>query len=358
MASIINLVSFENFFNYYGSHEDNTYVFSEGVNIVVADNGGGKSKFFNAFLWLFYDEVLDSDTKIRRNIKSQAVKVVSDKAKHEASINDLIECGVTLEFSDKRYTYRISKRIRLKKLGNSLTKESDYQIFFNDLEVSKSDIIEFHPVFDEDEKKRILNKLIQDNLREYSLFQGEEVDKLIDFNQVDSLNKAVKTLTDINRYDELEKVTKYVAERAEREFNETVAKSDSASENYNRKLAEKGKKKETLDIELQKLESYEQSYIENKVEVDKLESHNENAEARKEFDDKLKDQNAKLKGFQEDYNRLIEKLNERFFDGNFGWIAMGGAKDVNTFKDKLNNYRELRAVKKAKVLNEESDNQV
>jgi DNA sulfur modification protein DndD len=55
MASIINSISFKNFFNYYGDYETTTYEFNKGVNIVVADNGAGKSKFFNAFLWLFYD---------------------------------------------------------------------------------------------------------------------------------------------------------------------------------------------------------------------------------------------------------------------------------------------------------------
>ncbi|MFO7826402.1 MAG: AAA family ATPase [Cyclobacterium sp.] len=362
MASIINQISFQNFFNYYGSFENNTYEFSKGVNIVVADNGGGKSKFFNGFLWIFYDEILDSDTKTRRNIKNQAVKICSDKAKNEAAVNDLIECNVAIEFSDNRFRYRISKGFRIKKskTNSSLTDSSDWQVFFKDLEVSKRDIqlLEFHEVYDEDEHKRILNKLIQPNLREYSLFQGEEVDKLIDFNQADSLHRAVKSLTDINKYDELEKITKYVADRAEKDLNERVASNDAASLNYLRKLEEKDKKKNSLESELEKLESYEDSYAQNKEEVGKLESLNENAEARKEFDDKIKDQNAKLKAFKEEYDRLVEKLNERFFDGNFGWIAMGCEKEVSSFKEKLNTYRELRTLKKAAVLSEDSNSQI
>ncbi|MAE83945.1 MAG: hypothetical protein CMB80_14485 [Flammeovirgaceae bacterium] len=362
MASIINQISFQNFFNYYGPFENNTYEFSEGVNIVVADNGGGKSKFFNGFLWLFYDEILDSDTKTRKNIKNQAIKVCSDKAKNEASTNELIECNVALEFSDKRFRYRVSKGFRLKKLKaeGSLTDGADWQVFFKELEVSKRDLdlLEFHPIYDEDEHKRILNKLIQPNLREYSLFQGEEVDKLIDFNQADSLNRAVKSLTDINKYDELEKITKYIADRAEKDLNEKVSSSNAASKNYKKKLEEKDAKKNSLDSELERLESYEQSYVENKAEVDKLESHNENAEARKEFDDKIKDQNSKLKSLKEDYDRLVEKLNERFFDGNFGWIAMGCEDEVTQFKEKLNQFRETRAIKKAAKLNEADNKQI
>lgn len=362
MASIINRISFQNFFNYYGPLENNTYEFSNGVNIVVADNGGGKSKFFNGFLWIFYDEILDSDTKTRKNIKNQAVKVCSDKAKNEAAVNDLIECNVAIEFSDNRYRYRICKGFRLKKSKSesSLTDSSDWQVFFKDLEVSKRDIqlLEFHEVYNDDEHKRILNKLIQPNLREYSLFQGEEVDKLIDFNQAESLNKAVKSLTDINKYDDLEKITKYVADRAEKDLNERVESSDAASQNYLKKLEEKDAKKNSLDSELEKLQSYEHSYAENKAEVDKLESLNENAETRKEFDDKIKDQNAKLKILKDDYDRLVEKLNERFFDGSFGWIAMGCEKEVSSFKEKLNLYRELRTLKKAAKLNDETNNQV
>ncbi|RYU91805.1 ATP-binding protein [Emticicia agri] len=362
MASIINQISFQNFFNYYGPLEDNTYEFSTGVNIVVADNGGGKSKFFNGFLWIFYDEILDSDTKTRKTIKNQAVKVCSDKAKYEAIVNDLIDCNVAIEFSDNRFRYRICKGFRIKKLKSdaSLIDGSDWQVFFKGLEVSKRDIqlLEFHEVYDEDEQRRILDKLIQPNLREYSLFQGEEIDKLIDFNQADSLNRAVKTLTDINKYEELEKITKYVADRAEKDLNEKVSSNDTASQNYMIKLGEKEKKKTSLTHELEKLKSYEHSYTENKAEVDRLETLNENAEARKDFDDKIKEQNNKFKSIKEDYDRLVEKLNERFFDGNFGWIAMGCGKEIVSFKEKLNRYREERILKKAAILSEDKHNHI
>lgn len=54
MASIINSISFNNFFNYYGGYDETRYEFEEGINIVVADNGAGKSKFE-----LFHFTVMD-----------------------------------------------------------------------------------------------------------------------------------------------------------------------------------------------------------------------------------------------------------------------------------------------------------
>ena len=119
MASIINSISFKNFFNYYGEFEDNRYDLEEGVNIIVADNGGGKSKFFNAFLWLFNGQILDSDDKIRKNIKDIYVKIVSDKAKNEIAIRETLECAIQIEYTfGKRHKYQIVKSFTLTKLND------------------------------------------------------------------------------------------------------------------------------------------------------------------------------------------------------------------------------------------------
>ena len=52
MATIIRSISFKNFYNYSGEYEHNTYEFTEGINIVNADNGMGKSKLYNGILWI------------------------------------------------------------------------------------------------------------------------------------------------------------------------------------------------------------------------------------------------------------------------------------------------------------------
>lgn len=63
MATIINSVAFENFYNYYGSYEHNEYKFKPGINIVNADNNMGKSKFYNVFR-------ISKQPKITRNIQA------------------------------------------------------------------------------------------------------------------------------------------------------------------------------------------------------------------------------------------------------------------------------------------------
>src|SRR5690606_33834498 len=179
MASIIKSIAFKNFFNYYGEFDDTIYHFEDGVNIIVADNGAGKSKFFNAFLWLFYDQVLDSDDKQKKNVKDFAVKIISDKAKNETSLGQSVDTGIRLEYSTGRYKYQITKSFTATRISEKITDFDSWQITVNDLEVDKTDHIlpKYKPVYDAEEKQKVISQLIVPTLRQYSFFQGEEVDK-------------------------------------------------------------------------------------------------------------------------------------------------------------------------------------
>ena len=170
MASIINKISLQNFFNYYGSYDANTYDFKEGINIVVADNGAGKSKLFNALLWVFYNELLDSDLKIRRNIESMAVKTISDMAKNEVSIGESVDCGVRIEFQDSRFTYQIEKKFSATKISDkgNMTDVGCWEINSYDFEVSRKDnmLLRFKPIFEENEK----NEIVKDDGSPYKVY--------------------------------------------------------------------------------------------------------------------------------------------------------------------------------------------
>ena len=76
-VSIRFAISFKNFYNYSGDYENNTYEFSEGINVVNADNGMGKSKLFNGFLWILRDKVYDSDSRTTIDITTSPLKILS-----------------------------------------------------------------------------------------------------------------------------------------------------------------------------------------------------------------------------------------------------------------------------------------
>ena len=103
MATIINSVAFENFYNYYGSYEHNEYKFKPGINIVNADNNMGKSKFYNGFMWLLRDQVYDSDIKAFCDANESLFKMASGKAKAE-DYEFKVGFRVIFTNSDTKYT--------------------------------------------------------------------------------------------------------------------------------------------------------------------------------------------------------------------------------------------------------------
>ena len=360
MASIITNISFKNFYNYYGSFENNEYIFDEGVNIVVADNGNGKSKFFNSFLWLFGDEVLDSDTKSKPSIRAAALKILSDKAKKEVDKGKEVQCGIRVRYKDSKFEYEITKAFTAKRIGESITSVDDWYIYIEEIEVSKRDLIllQYHPVREEDERNRILNKLIQTKLRPYSLFQGEEVDKLIDFSNPTAIKNAVETLTNIQTYNRLKDTTSYMFKRAEDSLNSKIKASNQDTQRFDSIIDEIERLRSDLGIEEERNVQYASNFNEYKEKIESLENANENAEKRKVFDDDIKAENTRLNNLKDDYENLTSKITQRFFDTSYAWISHGTSQYEKKFRDKFQDYNEKRAAFKLQKLKTEDNSSV
>lgn len=358
MASIINSISFKNFFNYYGDFDTIKYEFEEGVNIVVADNGAGKSKFFNAFLWLFYDNVLDSDDKKIKSVKNFAVKIISDKAKNETLIGESVETGIKVEYSTGRHKFQILKSFIATRIGEKISDFDSWQVTMNDIEVDKTDHIlpKYKPVYDSEEKQKIINQLILPTLRQYSFFQGEEVDKMIDFSKKSSIEDAVRTLTNISKYEDIVQIVEYITDKAYSDLNKQTQSTSEHNERFDRAIQLKQDLQDQLLQENEKLNIQKDLYEKAEQEKNNLEQNFANAEKRKELDDLLSDKNRVLKGVKDDYENFLEGINNRFFDGNSSWISLGFEKSVVEFKDKIKEFRTKRYEKRALLNASENPN--
>jgi len=364
MASILNSISFKNFYNYYGEFDDNLYELEDGVNIIVADNGAGKSKFFNAFLWLFNDQVLDSDAKRKgdagiRNLKDVCVKVVSDKAKNETPIRSSVECGIRIEYTHgTRFKYQITKSFTATRISENITDKNSWQFSIGEVEVNRTELIltKYKPIYEEEEKRRIIDQLIMPAFRRYSFFQGEEVDEIIDFGHKSSIEEAVQNLTDIRKYEALSDLTEYFKERAWKDLNSQSSANDVQSVRHQKAIDEKEKIEQILAQEQTKLKEWEQSFEDAESEKNELDKLYANAEKRKELDDKIAPLNKRLKEKVDEFEDFLEKINNRFFDGSFSWIAMGFDDTIDTFRHLNEKFIEVRYEKKALKNIEESPN--
>lgn len=97
----LNKIIIKNFRSYYG---ENYFELSDGLTLVIGDNGDGKTTFFEALEWLF-------DTS--RDNKSESN--ISEMRKAEMEIEDSDEVSVTMSF-EHRGEKEISKNSFSKKM--------------------------------------------------------------------------------------------------------------------------------------------------------------------------------------------------------------------------------------------------
>lgn len=221
MATIIKSVSFQNFYNYYGSFDNNTYYFKEGINIVNADNNMGKSKFYNGILWLLKDTVYDSDLKRMVSASSSFPKMASGKALNEETNFDI---GVKIVFVENIDKYSVSKIVQFKKDGDSWKTNEKLDILQT---IDNRDI----PVLDVADKEKIIKKIIPPELMNYALLQGESMEELVDLSSHNGLSSTIEALAGIKNLIEICDISKDLSQKTrklsndkEREINSTNQK--------------------------------------------------------------------------------------------------------------------------------------
>ena len=238
---IIRSISMKNFQCYFGEHERNTFNFKEGLNLVIGDNGGGKSKLYDAFYWIIYDKIFNSDIRRFQPTNSYKEKFISDKAKSQCVVGDYINVEVNLNAkSSADKEYKITRIYRAKKISEREWEcDSSSRLLIDENKASRWVSIE------EKYHDHILNLVIPQHLKPYMWFQGEQVDGLMDFSDKSTLTNVMNLLSNITLYDDLIGITKKGHETSEKKYR--------AAQN---KLIKDAGKSESLNKELNQIKDY------------------------------------------------------------------------------------------------------
>jgi len=346
---IINSISFENFYNYYGNYKTNTFNFKKGLNIVVADNGAGKSKFFNGILWLLkgivYDSDNDSESKKTDNVENVTFKIISDKAKDETSVGGSVRVGVKLVYQDSEFEYIVEKYFYSNRFqdGNSLN-EKCWKPQSIEQEISKRDLYlkTFQQVYSLEDQKKIIENIILPGLQPYALLQGEEIDNIINFSNKNSLNEAINKLTNINQVKELSNLTQYLLGRSLKDLDAQRKNFTKNSASFDKEVEKKEKYSTELIKKEKLLQASTDTLSNSKEERANLLNSITNAEKRNDFRNLILKLEGDKKTLSEEYELLLNNINSYFFDPEYSWLLMDLEGEMKTFSNIQDTFIENR----------------
>ncbi|WP_276975530.1 AAA family ATPase [Flavobacterium filum] len=336
---LIKEIKLNNFMCFSG---ENTFSFTEGLNIIIGDNGYGKSKLYDAFFWVLYDQVFDSTKKEFIYTKFVGQEIVSDNAKYEA-VDDLVITSVEITFHNIKSNeiFILQRKLRTRKVETDwqAEKNTEFSIMRKEMPVMKA-----RAVTDEDEKGRILRYILPENIKPYMWFQGEQVESIIDFNKHDTLTTAINVLSNISRFDNFSNIAKIAAKSARTEYDREL-KKHSKDKNTSESLE---KDKTNLQIRLTEYTTEEQIIRENLSRAE-----TQSAELLNKIDDaqsakKLEAENKILIEQLSDYKQqlLLEQINfnKKLFRNK--WLLKGTNWLFQEYSKQFGTYSEDRLAKK------------
>jgi DNA sulfur modification protein DndD len=295
---IIEKIELENFMCYAGN---NCIEFTEGINVIIGDNGYGKSKLYDAFYWVMYDQVFVPEKKEFQNTKTVKSKIISDKAKYNAQDGRLSTAvSITFHNLDNDRIYILERKYTVNINDGKIIESNDSEFTVMQKELS---YLNAKMINDEEEKRKIVARILPSQIKDYLWFQGEQVESIIDFNKQDTLTKAINVLSSITRYDELKDIAVSAAKSANNEYDREV-----------KRLSKDTGRSEQLGSEKSQLEQKIENLLLDEEEV------NENlSRAEAKCDDllgkqadaiKVRELQEKKKGVMNLLNELNETLKE------------------------------------------------
>jgi DNA sulfur modification protein DndD len=331
---IIKKVVIENYLCYYGIKE---FELSEGLNIILGENGEGKTKLFEAMEWL-----LNGD---HRNLEL----LVSAKAFAEAEYNEPLRTRVAIAFEHCGELKIITKSFLFIRKPDNEIEIANYSI--EGIEETKSG--ERVQV----DGSRLLDYVFPAELRRYSMFKGEE--QLNVFANDDALGILIKSFSRSRYFDKYVDKGTFLREKAEKAVDEASRRDRNSQIAYTRlendilkKENERQKTKIYIDSLTEELEKIEENIQEAEKYVDNAEALETISTRIKNLENQIRNKEAQI-----DENYTTSLFDESWILVNFLPLHKEFAKKINllskTRRELQSTYDKQRGVKEGKKLMKE-----
>lgn len=304
---IIKEINIKNFLCYYG--DKNKFCFSEGLTLILGENGDGKTKFFEALQWLL------NTVETKGN-----VQLLSEMCKSSMSIGDVAEVAVSMLFEHDGEK-SVEKSFTVEKTDNGFRAST---LTFRGFETEGVERVQVNG-------KNLIDRCYDAFIQRFSMFKGES--ELDVFNDATALKDLVDKFSDIRKFEDIVNYTTYFEDNANKAYmkemrsDNKVAKEAAELEHRIQDLSDK------LFIKRKEIKDKEDSLNICESRLSDLAKSKENSERYKDVQSRLKKQEERkhtLKGqiSSVNYNHaLLDKL----------WILCAFPPLLQEFKQKSSN---------------------
>lgn len=330
----------------------NRFTFTEGINLIIGDNGYGKSKLFDAFYWVMYDQLFDTNRKEFRDTRFLKKQIISDKALHETDEGIVTASALISLQNDRGHYFEMERRYSVRKLIDGVKEDEASEFIMRKKEM---EFLTATIVTDPEDIERIKASVLPSNIKPYMWFQGEQVESIIDFNKDASLTQAINVLSNISRYDHLVALSESLKESADKEYNKKV-REQSKDRGRSEEL-EAQRKKLVGDIE------YHTTHVTTlKDNLARAEESSETLLQRVVTAEQIRDLAAKQEQLQaslinvtDDYNEEQTFFHKKLFKSR--WILKGTEGLFETYSAKYGSYtnRKLQMQAELKARQDQDD---
>lgn len=169
---IIKELRIKNFRSYYG--DNNRFVFSDGLTLIIGDNGDGKTTFFEALQWLF-----------NTTVDKGSMDHVSEMRKSKLEIGESDEVTVSMLFEHDGEK-SVEKSFSFERTGEDTFKVGS--LMYRGFETNNSERVSVNG-------KALIDRCYDAFIQRFSMFKGES--ELNVFDSPTALKDLSQTKTDI-----------------------------------------------------------------------------------------------------------------------------------------------------------------
>ncbi|MDN3548930.1 AAA family ATPase [Mucilaginibacter aquaedulcis] len=225
---IIKSIEINNFLSFYGKQE---FSFDQGATLIIGQNNTGKSKLFDAYNWVLYDEAFKTEAEKWTATNAWREELGNRLAKQECKVNGNVEIEVSLEFEDEdSNNFFVTRSYKIKKnADDEWGSPGNTTLSIIKKLAGTNDTIH---LLGED-AVRELSRYFPKNLSRYFLFQGENISQLMQLNQRTDFTKAIGELSGIKYFAKAKIYAQRIYDRAKAAFEE---KEDSNSSTQQEKI--------------------------------------------------------------------------------------------------------------------------